>query len=149
MKSFMEKEAERLKKDSTEVTKTVFLNGKNETHEMTVSDWKSELSVFTEADISKKSFLGKYNEEVLKEDTQTKTHYAAKEDNLRTRELNVTFGNDGTPVKIEAVLYTTNVLYSSHQNLTYERDRGFWISGKQTIRFFSPDTFSVTSIFQP
>lgn len=145
---FIQKEAARLKKDSAEITKTVFLNGDLETRTMTVNDWNSELNAFAEADISKRSYLGKYAEETAKEDTRVITQYTATDDDLRTRVLDVTYGNDGAPVKIHAILYTTNVLYSTHQQLTYERDKGFWISGKQTIRFLEPDTFSVAATFE-
>lgn len=147
---FIKEEAERLVKQKAEVSKTVFLNGKEEKKILPVESWESELSAFLDADINKKSFRGKYKVEPRNEDSGSVTQYSAQEENLRTRKLSVTFANDGTPVKIDAVLYTSNVLYSSHQQLTYERDKGYWISGKQAIRFLEPDTFAVAAtIFHP
>lgn len=147
--SFIQQESARLTKENREVTKTVFLNGKEEQKKLMVNDWEKELNAFLDADINKKSFLGKYTVEPRRDDTRSVTHYSAQKENLRTRTLDIAFGNDGAPVKISAVLYTSNILYSSHQQLTYERDRGYWISGNQTIRFLEPDTFSVAVIFQP
>lgn len=147
--SFFQQEASRLATENPEVSKTVFLNGKEEQKKLSVNDWQSELNAFLDADINKKSFLGKYIPEQRKEGTQTLLHYSAVDENLRIRALDVAFDNDSIPVKIHAVLFTSNILYSSHQQLTYERDKGYWISGKQTIRFLEPDTFSIAAIFHP
>lgn len=150
LSGFIKKEAERLAKTNAEVSKTAFLNGKEEMKKMAISDWEKELNSFVEADINRKSFLGKYAaDSIVREGQLSVMRYSAQKENLRTRELSVIYDKDRNPVKIIAVLYTGNILYTSHQQLSYEPDKGFWISGKQTIRFLEPDSFSVTAIFQP
>ncbi len=149
LSGFIKKEAERLTKANTEISKTVFLNGKEEKRKMSIRDWGKELNSFVEADINKKSFLEKYAVDSMVEAGKLNVKYSAQKENLRTRELNVIYDKDRNTVKINAVLYTGNILYTSHQQLSYEPQKGFWISGKQTIRFLEPDTFSISAIFQP
>ncbi|MDZ4844747.1 MAG: hypothetical protein SH857_04270 [Chitinophagales bacterium] len=150
LSGFIKKEAERLAKANAEISKTVFLNGKEEKKKMAISDWGKELNSFVEADINKKSFLGKYAaDSIVREGQLGMMRYSAQKENLRTRELSVIYDKDRNPVKINAVLYTGNILYTSHQQLSYEPEKGFWISGKQTIRFLEPDTFSISTIFLP
>ena len=148
LNGFLKNEAERLSAGNQPVKKRVFLNGKSEEKQMIITDWGKELSALLDADINKKSFFGKYAEETRNEGMR-ETTYSAKEDKLRIRKLDITYANDGTPVKVNAVLRAENILYASHQQLTYEKGAGYWISGKQTIRFLEPDTFSVSIIFQP
>ena len=149
LSGFIKKEAERLTKANTEISKTAFLNGEEEKKKIVISDWEKELNSFIEADINKKSFLGKYTADSTVEADKWSVKYSAQKENLRTRELTIVYDKDRNPVKINAVLYTGNILYTSHQQLSYEPEKGFWISGKQTIRFLEPDTFSISTIFQP
>jgi len=144
---FIASEAEKLTSLKLPVKKKVMLNGKEEMHVMTVDNWENELGAFREADINKKSFLGKYEADTALDGSSLSVRYSATEENFRTRELNIEFNSENNPVKITAVVASSNVLYSSRQQLIYEPDKGYRISGKQSIRFLKPDSFYVEVMF--
>lgn len=144
---FINTEAARLSALQPNIDKAVFLNGKEERGTVTITDWKNELNAFRDADINKKSFLGRYAVDSLTEDGGLVIKYAALDEKFRTRELKVRFDSNNKPVKIMASVAVSNVLYSSHQHLTYEPGRGYWISGRQAVRFLEPDSFSVSARF--
>src|SRR6185503_3314281 len=60
LSGFIDEQAKNLSAQKWQVEKNVFLNGKDEKKIIAISNWENELNAFKEADINKKSFLGKY-----------------------------------------------------------------------------------------
>lgn len=139
---FINNEVENLSAENPAVEKTVFLNGKREIKNAPIPDWESELSAFKDADINKKSFLGKYAVDSAITGNSLFMKYRALDKNLRTKEIAVEYEGK-SPVKVTAMMATDNALYSSKQELSYEVGKGYWISGKQTVRFLEADSFYV------
>ncbi|HXH17862.1 MAG TPA: hypothetical protein VNJ07_02175 [Chitinophagales bacterium] len=149
MPGFIDMEVKRLSVQKPMVQKMVFLNGKKEIKITGISNWENELSAFKEADINKKSFLGKYKVDSTFIGGNLLLRYSATEEKFRIRELTVQYDSEKKPAKITAVMAASNVLYSSHQQLGYEAGKGYWISGKQIIRFLEQDSFAIDALFSP
>jgi len=147
LSDFIENESKRLSAQKSGIDKTVFLNGKEEKKFITVSDWNSELNAFKEADINKKSLLGKYKVDSIREGNELLVKYSTLQENFRTKELAIQYDLNKKPVRITATVATNNTLYSSRQQLIYEPEHGYWISGSQKIRFLEPDSFYVEAKF--
>lgn len=147
LSGFIAEESKTLSAKNPQVQKMVFLNGKTEQKHDTIGNWENELSAFKEADINKRSFLGKYQVDSTFNGDRRLVTYAAMEEKFRTRELAIQYDSGNKPVKISAAIATSNVLYSSHQEMVYEPGKGFSISGKQVIRFIEPDSFYVEARF--
>ena len=143
---YIENESKRLSAQSR-VNKTVFLNGREESKFMPVSSWDNELSAFKDADISKKSMLGKYEVDSIEQGNALLIKYSTIQEKFRTKELTVLYDENNRPVRINAIVATNNALYSSRQNLLYEPEYGYSISGSQNIRFLEPDSFSIKARF--
>ncbi len=145
---FMTGEIARLNKQKAPIRKLVFLNGMTEEKQMDTTQWEAELSSFINADINKKSFLGKYAIDTFVNDAQKSIHYVALDNNLRTRWMEIHFNEDQSPALIKALQFSANTLYTTRQQLTYQPDSGFQISGSQNIRFLEPDSFFISVKFQ-
>jgi len=146
LKVFFEQETESLKQTNPKIHKTVLLNGKRETAEMYIDDWKKELMTFAEADINKAAFIGKYDVDTIFSAfyLPVKITYKALDENLKTRFLEIVYDEaTQNPQKISVSLFAKNTLYYSEQHLEYERGVQYSVSGKQEIRFLSPDDLRV------
>lgn len=143
LSGFITEESKMLSAKNPQVEKLVFLNGKTEQKLDTIGNWENELSAFREADINKRSFFGKYQSDSTIEGETISVKYSAMDEKFRTKELKIQYDSTRSPVKISAAVATSNVLYSSHQELVYEFGKGYSISGKQVIRFLEPDSFYV------
>lgn len=144
---FIDKEAKNLSAQNPQVEKMVFLNGKTEQKRDTIGNWENELNAFKDVDINKRSFFGKYDADSFAEGEALSVKYAALDEKFRMRKIAVQYDSNSKPVKISATASTSNVLYSSHQQLVYEPGKGYSISGKQVIRFLEPDSFYVEARF--
>ncbi len=140
---FIDDEVKKLSAQNPVIEKMVFLNGETEQKRDTVGNWENELNAFREADINKRSFLGKYLADSVFEGGLLSVKYSAMNEKFRTRELAVQYDSNRKPIKISVAVAASNVLYSSRHDLVYEPGKGYSISGKQIIRFLEPDSFYV------
>jgi len=147
LSDFIENESKRLSAQKFGVDKTVFLNGKEERKSILIIDWNNELNAFKEADINKKSLLGKYKVDSIGDGNDLLVKYSSLHENFRTKELTIQYNLNEKPVRITVTVATNNVLYSSRNQLIYEPEHGYWISGNQKIRFLEPDSFHVVARF--
>jgi hypothetical protein len=149
LKKYFNQEAERLKEEAPEISKTVLLNNSTETKKLKVEDWNNELLTFTEADINKPAFAGKYDGDTLFNENQLqRISYKARDAKLKTRLINIYFDTATNEADIvEVVLETRNTLYHSTQNLRYEKNKSYSVSGTQEIRFLKKDIFKVSVKF--
>jgi hypothetical protein len=145
LKDFFETEAERLKKENPVVQKMVMLNDDSESKVKSIDDWNNEFLTFSEADINKSAYAGKYNSDTIFSNGKiAKIIYAAKEQKLKTRMLTVAFDTlNNEPEEIDVSIETSNTLYQSSQLLHYHRHKAYTVSGVQKIRFLNPDVFKV------
>jgi hypothetical protein len=149
LKDYFNTEAARLKQENVLVKKTVILNDKAETKNLKIEDWNNELLTFSDADINKSAFVGKYSiDSVFKEGKLTSVSYIANENKLKTKSITLHFSDtESTPTSIDISLETKNTLYHSTQQLHYESKVGYSVMGTQEIRVLKKDEFQVKVSF--
>ncbi len=141
MKSFMEKEMEKLEGKSLE--KKITLNGKVEKVRLDNPDWKTELSEFISADINKPSYADKYLVESLKGGVK---RYNAKETDLPIQFLELQeLPNGGSAIFIEK--RNDNILNNSSKKLMYRTDGIYSIRAFRHSLGGEPDTIQIEGIF--
>ena len=146
MSQFINAQCTLLSKQHMRLEKKVFLNGNSESQTLKVENWQKELSAFSQADIDKPAFYGKYEiDSTFRNQNLSFISYRALADKLKIRELDIAFDSLGNPVNINVKTKSRNVLYASSQVLTFETQNGYIVSGIQSIQFLRPDTFKVTA----
>jgi hypothetical protein len=143
--SFFEKEITNtlIKVDS--VYKTVTVNGKAESKNIVVKDWKEELSPFINADINRPAWHDKYlKKETILADNSIQKEYYALMDILKTRNIIVRQNSEATHLSIlnqEKTLSTDNTT-----QLIYETGKGYTIKTTQRL-LNSVDTIIIDAKF--
>lgn len=134
------------------ITKTVAINEKRNQQTTRDINWSRELELFTQADINKPALRASY--QTTRPDSLT-YQYTLKnsEERLTVRSLTVRLDSaTHKPSRIEAVLQTTNPLYSSERRLLLEsgpaanRQWGIYhytVSGFQKLPYFDKNEFLV------
>ena len=116
------------------VTKTIVLNGTEETKELTNLDFGADLRVFREADINKPAYRDKYRVERHDEGRMLITIYTATDSSMQTRELAISTVR-GTPEQITIRRKTGTVLSDGNHLLEYRPDYGYRMRTVQVNRF--------------
>ncbi len=141
MKSFMEKEMEKLEGKSLE--KKITLNSQVEKIKLDNPDWETELSEFISAEINKPSYVDKYAVESLKNGVK---RYTAKEDDLPVQFLEVQeLPNGSSAIFIEK--NNENILNNSSKKLMYRTDGIYSIQAFRHSLGGEPDTIRIEGIF--
>jgi len=114
LKQFITQKATDLTNNQIKSNKTVTFEGESETKE-TQPNWKDEWKVFTDSDINKTAYIGKY--QIDSSDYEVK--YTALDEDLKTQELTI-LRNNNEVKKILVLNKTKNVLYQSTEELIFD-----------------------------
>lgn len=138
LKGFITKDAARLDTLNPAVEKTVYHNGVTETKAVHISDWKSELGMFIDADINKPSWKSSY--EVNSEDSLLV--YRAKDKELLVQHLDIKHAGQKV---LWILVYTkvSNMLYNTTQKLTYYPDSLYAIEMVQHVRLNKTNVYKI------
>lgn len=138
LKEYFENEADRLSADKPSVFKSASHNSTTQSKSVVITDWKSELALFSGSDINKPAWRDGY--------TVTKTPfvitYKAKTPELKVREVIIKKQGE----KVTAVLIVNkskNILYSSTEKLAYYPDSVYRIDKKQDIRLIGVNEYHI------
>lgn len=134
------------------VSKDVAINEKRNQQITRAIDWSRELELFTQADINKPALRSSY--QITRPDSLTYQYTLKKsEEKLTVRSLTVRLdASTHQPRQIEAVLQTSNPLYSSERQLLLESGpvaghnwqvTHYKLSGFQKLPYFSKSEFRV------
>ena len=144
LKAYFEQELIELSKQSF-VTKVVELNGVQEKKVIEYYDFSNEVSLFINSDINKIAWLDKYTvDSVFNSSTQQLNQliYTALDEQLRTRQLSISFENDIVDaINIENL--TSSILVEAHQLLTYRPNKQILIDNHQKLLFFDDRDFKI------
>ncbi|MCD8741643.1 hypothetical protein LT679_13600 [Mucilaginibacter roseus] len=142
IKGYFSNEAERLTKLHPHVEKTVKHNRQSESRDLGISSWKDELGLFSGSDINKPAWRDSYT--VTKRGNTTV--YKAKLPELKTQ--SITIINNGDKVQsIDIVNHTSNLLYTSTENLSYYPDSAYHIGKVQHVRLLGENSYDINSRF--
>lgn len=139
IRGFFDMEISRLAKQNPVVTKTVTDGETSERKQVNISDWQSELGLFTESDINKPSWGDSYQ---VAEAGNTVT-YEAKGADLRTRKISITKSEGGRVQHIRIENRTKNMLYTSAENLDYYPDSLYSIDKTQVIKILGTHHYTI------
>jgi hypothetical protein len=142
LKGYFTKEAARLQKQNKPVFKTVEHNGVVESKKVNIVDWNAELILFKESDINKPAWSSSYD---VTSDSSI-TIYKAKDADLRTKELIIKRANG----KVKWILvynHVKNMLYETHEKLSYFPDSLYLIEKMQAVRILGINRYRVKGSF--
>ena len=139
------------------VNKAVAINEKKNQQTTRDINWSRELELFIQADINKPALRSSY--EVGRPDSLTYQYRLKKsEEHLAVRELTVQLDSlTHQPSRIEAILQTSNPLYSSERHLLLESGsiaghewqvKHYKLSGFQKLPYFDKNDFLVEGSVQ-
>jgi len=142
--AFFNAEAKRLSANSNLlVDKTVVLNGKKESKELSIKDWNAELTLFSKCHIHDPALKEYYK--VSKE--AESIIYTAIDKTVNVRRLALTM--DGKNIKnIVIETQNSNEVFEATQVLNYSPDKGFSIRKNQKVVLFSEDIFEIDLQFK-
>ena len=144
LKTYFENEAVRLQKRKPVLTKTVTQNGESEKKDIKIADWKSELGFFTMSDINKPAWRDSYRTI----DNANQLTYLAKEDGLKTQKVEIYRNAQGAIKQISILNKTSNLLYTSTENLHYFPDSVYTITKQQKVLLNRTNTYQINSVFK-
>jgi len=131
-------EADRLHQLNPTIIKSVIAIGKAESHSIKITDWKTELAGFSNADINKASWQGEFTKVVKGGNIS----YATTNPKIPIKKVEITkTGNQVKCVKI--IKANKNILYASSDTLLYYPDSLYIIRSEQKIKLLSSKKYQV------
>ena len=143
LKNFFQDEVKRLNSQKPLVNKSVIHNGKLEEKKIQLSDWSTELSLFRESDINKNSWKNSFR----KDSSDKKIVYTSLDDDIRTKKIEIIFGDHQQVEALKVLNSTRNFLYQSSEELTYFPDSLYQIHKKQQVFILGENDYLITSLF--
>jgi len=143
IKGYFEADSARLTKDNPLVTKTVTHNRVPETQKLHITNWGTELSLFTQSDINKPAWRNSYYSNT----TDNITIYLAKDPSLKTQKVVIKRENDKLKW-IMIINHTKNILYENTEMLSYFPDSLYLIQKKQRVRVLGTDTYRISGLLK-
>ncbi|RYC69145.1 MULTISPECIES: hypothetical protein [Spirosoma] len=148
---FVQKQIKGLTARKPLVRKTVQINQERSQQQTAELDWSRELELFSQADINKPALRSSY--QIARPDSLTYQYTLKKsEERLTVRSLTVRLDSTTRqPRQIEAVLQTSNPLYSSERHLLLENGlsgqqwqvKRYKLAGFQKLSYFDKNEFMV------
>ena len=142
LKTYFTKTATELNRKKPLVNKTVSKNELSENKKIKITDWKTELALFINADINKKAWKDSYS----KDTSATKIIYTAKEADLKTQKIEIDLKN-GLPIKFKIITKMDNLLYHSTEELEFYPDSVYSINKHQKVTIISQNNYLIKGFF--
>ncbi len=143
IKGYFEKEVARLTLKNPLITKTVSVNGATESKRIKITDWKKELTLFSDADINRASWKGLF--ELKKSNDQEL--YSSNNEKVPVKELMVIYKNNKV-LGIKILIKNVNSLYTSIDTLSYYTDSLYQVKKMQNIKLLSEKSYTITGSFK-
>jgi hypothetical protein len=143
LKKYFTDEAARLTKKNAPIFKTVTYNGKPESKNILIKNWKRELDLFIGSDINKPAWKDGYkvaqnNDSIV---------YDAIDTSLHTRHIAISLkANKVTGVSISNI--TKNMLYKTSEKLNYYPDSVYLIEKHQAVKLLGANNYQITGKFK-
>lgn len=146
LKNYFQNEIIRLQGSGTISSKSVSKDIKTENAVIHDVNWKQELQPFMDADINKPSWKGMFKtDSIILNDTLI-LKYQTEDDKINIRSLQIfQYRNKVTAIKITSE--KKNSYYKAYQELNYNPDSGYTISGSQKVIMADPVNYRITAQF--
>ncbi|MFK7797886.1 MAG: hypothetical protein AB8E82_10570 [Aureispira sp.] len=144
IKGFFEQEIAYLDAQSIKVQKTIQQNGEEERQEVSIGDWRQELSFFIESDLNKPSWRDQYSidSSYTEDNKKLLLHYESQDKKLTIKALDVEIVSD-TVQSIMIIKNINNQVYTSQQYLNYFPKKYYTINQTQNIVLLSKDDYNI------
>ncbi|TCD04391.1 hypothetical protein EZ449_17285 [Pedobacter frigidisoli] len=142
LKGFFGKEISRLQKLNPSVNKMVSINESVENKITKIHNWEKELAIFVNADINRKSWRGSFR---VREQNGVDI-YTSDNKKIPVKMVSITW-NGQRAGKIEIVIDNKNILFQSHDTLTYCPDSLYQIKKRQKIRLLEEKNYLINGKF--
>lgn len=143
LSGYFEGEAIRLQKTNPTVIKSVVALAKAEQKVTKITDWKTELASFSNADINKASWKGEF----ITTNNTGNISYATTNPKIPIKKIEiVSINNKVKSIKIFKA--TKNYLYTSTDTLIYYPDSLYFIQNLQNIKLLGEKKYQVTGKFK-
>ena len=148
LKGFFQNEVKRLS-SVQRIEKTVTINDQVEKQIIENPNWEQAFSIFTQSDINKSAWLDKYRADTTYHGDKTIANisYNALEEDLKTRELNISF-EDQKAQKVYVLNVVNNPILSTRQELTYDYDIGYHVKSWQKQAMAEERNLKIDVVFQ-
>ncbi|RMG78847.1 MAG: hypothetical protein D6714_17310 [Bacteroidetes bacterium] len=149
LKTFIETETGHLKTYKA-ATKMTAINGKEETQNISPERIREDLQIFSNADINKPAWVGKYEVDSLKNDRGElmKLSYQATSPKLKIKTLEITYKN-GRVAHITIEKSASGAISTIHETLQYTPGVGYEIRRSQDVVATGKNDFHVRVLFKP
>ncbi|TVR80261.1 MAG: hypothetical protein EA412_04950 [Chitinophagaceae bacterium] len=149
IRSLMKEVTEDLITRNPEVEKEIRLNGSVEVKRLQIDNWENELFIFTEADINRPSYVGKYSIDTINiAGGNILLHYVAKEENLTTKEMKVYLSDfHSKPDSLMIRTASENFLNQTTQKMKFIPGKGYSLEGYQNIWLLNPREIFIEVMF--
>jgi hypothetical protein len=147
LKGYFTNEAARLTRLNPEINKTAVYNKQSETKKVHITNWSTELSIFSESDINKPAWRGSYK----RSDAEGITTYTAIDTTLKTQYIIVK--KQGDKVKLISIFNHTKTtlfgksLHQTWENLVYVPDSLYRIQKKQYTRILGFNNYFIKGTY--
>jgi len=147
LEAFMKGEMERLNEEQPRIEKRIELQGNTEVEQFDSLDYERELSVFAKADINRIAWQDKYQADSTYQDGQlTKVTYKAKDKDLKTHLLEVSFQN-GEVAHIHARAATESLVANVYKEMDYWPGKGYKLASAQSTALSEETAIEVEAKF--
>lgn len=143
IKDYFASEIKRLQKSSPQVVKSVTANNKIEQKIAKNINWETELAIFANADINKKSWLGEFKE--VKHENNLL--YTTSNPNIPIKRLEVARNEQQNILSIKIYRKANNYLYQSTDTLLYFPNKLYEVKSQQKITLMSEKHYRILGIF--
>ncbi|TAF44530.1 MAG: hypothetical protein EAZ51_06115 [Sphingobacteriales bacterium] len=142
LKTFFNTEASRLMLANKPIYKTVYVKNVPEKKLIKITNWASELSLFSQSDINKTAFKNSYR---IKS-TANKIVYTAKVSDVKTRSILI-YLEQKKPVSITIINHQKNYIFETWETLYYATNTKYSIKKKQKLLFWDTDEYKIFGNF--
>ncbi|MCS6917935.1 MAG: hypothetical protein RMK52_02000 [Chitinophagales bacterium] len=145
--ALLDAEVQGLYRDSVTVARTTMINEQRSQHVLRWVDWKKELAVFYQSDISSPSVAARYRCDTISNNDTMIVTFAADDASLRTRLIELHYLN-GTLQKIHIQNASSGWLATQEEELNYLPGAGYSMRSVTRNRFFGEQVLAVAGAFQ-
>ena len=132
--AFLQKEEARLRATPHKIAAKISINGTVEEKQLDSLNYTDALALFFQSSINKTAWKEKYIiDSVISEGHLKKLVYTARNENLKTRRLEVDFNAQQAPENLVFDFVNTSILGKVVQKLEYNATQGIKIFNKQEI----------------
>ena len=150
-KSLLEDVITQLATRHKSLQKNLIFDDSSTTQQVSKVNWQKELKPFTDIDLLKNNYKGRFGVDTIKNTAETYTlRYSSHDTRTDLKELLVTLSKyDSSLVAIKARYEDNNTLYKARKELTFYTDSLFTIHGTQQVQLAETVTYQITGIILP